>query len=167
MTADEIFHGVLASLSGNGLSKKEAIIDIASRMLYKTDSPLTLFRGPGELGVCGQILYREVNSAIGQPWPEDLYLSREEKMAVVKRLLEHFKIPVDFVPPIPLIRQALALMAEAVKYGNAAGIATLSDRMRATAVCFSDAEAVLSLPYENFVEMVKSGDLLDGNRLKI
>jgi hypothetical protein len=131
------------------LTRKE-IIGEASRILYKCDSPLTLFRET--FGACGYVVRQKAFNLISPN------TNREIVTALVGAVLDHFQIPRDYVPKVPLVREGLALAVQLRRVlaalpgdpsGDLAYIKVLLDKARD----FPTPEAVFRLSYDEICEV--------------
>lgn len=125
---------------------KESVVEAGSRMLYALDSPLTLYQESG--GICAVVINRRISGC------EEVRLTGAVTPPVAVRhlvtadVMKALGIEWGYVPPIPLMRQAVALAVEAKLHAEKAGwdlgeIWRELDR-------FKSAEEVLKMPYEDF-----------------
>ncbi len=121
---------------------KESVIEAGSRLLYALDSPLTLYQESG--GVCAVVISRKILGKEIQPGSAPFPLQHLLTADVMQKL----GIEWGYIPPIPLMRQAVALAVEAKIHAEKAGwdlgeIWRELDR-------FKSAEDVLKMSYEDF-----------------
>lgn len=104
MTLDDIFNKLKEDLD------RDKLIDEASKLLYRLDSPLTLWQEEG--GAVGHILLRRVQDEVGRDFHLDVGTTHADKVKVVRQLMEAVNIPWGFIPPVPLVREAMALLVQ-------------------------------------------------------
>lgn len=146
---------------------REGLIDEAGRLIDKL-SPLEAFQDQ-PYGPVGQAIRRRfmMLSRPGDPLHETKCEYGDFDEEVVARVMLHFGIPAGFVPPAPLLRQAMALYKAAEAYASVAGLGMpqVMARLRKLHMAMAvgkaglTAEEILALPYEEVAALVAEDEV--------